>query len=254
MKPTSLLFILCAISHSYIFAQSKHFSFIEEGKTWTYEVSNPNSAPEYNANWTKTYQLDGDTLINSFHCAKVYATCTQPNWKYDRLYVGALFEDSGNTFFFWQKSQTPHLLYDFSCKKGDTVVIDNREIIIQEKLSTSYGVDSLDIFRWSYNGFDGYWSLWVEGVGCPYNDLLDYAYDSDPGGYQYKLLSCRIKGTEIFNYDTFQTEITSVTSPSSLSPTSPSLTPWYTLSGRCLPSLPTQKGIYIKDGRKVLIK
>ena len=28
----------------------------------------------------------------------------------------------------------------------------------------------------------------------------------------------------------------------------------YTLSGRRIPSLPTQKGIYIKDGRKVLIK
>ena len=32
------------------------------------------------------------------------------------------------------------------------------------------------------------------------------------------------------------------------------LTPWYTLSGRHLPALPTQKGIYIKDGRQVLIK
>ena len=28
----------------------------------------------------------------------------------------------------------------------------------------------------------------------------------------------------------------------------------FDLSGRRLPTLPTQKGIYIKDGRKVLIK
>ena len=43
---------------------------------------------------------------------------------------------------------------------------------------------------------------------------------------------------------------TSITSPSDKSVNSNFLD----LSGRCLPSLPTRKGIYIKDGRKVLIK
>ena len=187
--------------------------FIEEGKTWTYEVSNPNSSSEYYAEWTKTYQLDGDTLINSYRCTKVYATSTEPNWEYNKRYIGALFEDGGKVYIFWQKSQTPHLLYDFSCKEGDIVVIDNRELIIQEKLRISYGVNSLNIYLWSYKGFYGYQSLWVEGIGCPDNNLLDFAHDSDPGGYQHKLLSCSVKGTEIFNYDTFQKEIVSITSP-----------------------------------------
>ena len=40
-------------------------------------------------------------------------------------------------------------------------------------------------------------------------------------------------------------------STSRLQPSSPG---YFSLSGRHLPSLPTQKGIYIKDGRKVLIK
>jgi hypothetical protein len=40
-------------------------------------------------------------------------------------------------------------------------------------------------------------------------------------------------------------------STSRLQPSSPN---YFSLSGRSLPSLPTQKGIYIKDGRKVLIK
>ena len=52
----------------------------------------------------------------------------------------------------------------------------------------------------------------------------------------------------------FQAETTSITSPTLLRPNPSSLTSYYTLSGRRLPSLPTQKGIYIKDGRKVLIK
>ena len=45
-----------------------------------------------------------------------------------------------------------------------------------------------------------------------------------------------------------------ISSPTSLCNPSSSLTPYYTLSGRRIPSLPTQKGIYIKDGRKMMIK
>ena len=48
---------------------------------------------------------------------------------------------------------------------------------------------------------------------------------------------------------------TSITSPSDKSVNCKSEnSKWSALSGRCLPTLPTQKGIYIKDGRKVLIK
>ena len=48
---------------------------------------------------------------------------------------------------------------------------------------------------------------------------------------------------------------TSVTSPSDKSVNCKSEnSKWSALSGRRFPSLPTQKGIYIKDGRKVLIK
>ena len=48
---------------------------------------------------------------------------------------------------------------------------------------------------------------------------------------------------------------TSITSPSDQSVSRKSVnSKWSALSGRCLPSLPTRKGIYIKDGRKVLIK
>jgi len=48
---------------------------------------------------------------------------------------------------------------------------------------------------------------------------------------------------------------TSVTSPSDKSANCKSVNSnFLDLSGRCLPTLPTQKGIYIKDGKKVLIK
>jgi len=48
----------------------------------------------------------------------------------------------------------------------------------------------------------------------------------------------------------FITGIQDITSPSDKSVNSNFLD----LSGRRLPSLPTQKGIYIKDGRKVMVK
>jgi len=48
---------------------------------------------------------------------------------------------------------------------------------------------------------------------------------------------------------------TSITSPSNKSVNRKSVNRnFLDLSGRRFPSLPTRKGIYIKDGRKVLIK
>ena len=52
-----------------------------------------------------------------------------------------------------------------------------------------------------------------------------------------------------------QTGIQDITSPSDKSANRKSVNSnFLDLSGRHLPSLPTRKGIYIKDGRKVLIK
>ena len=47
---------------------------------------------------------------------------------------------------------------------------------------------------------------------------------------------------------------TSIAAPSTLNPPPSTLNSWYSLSGRPLTTPPTHKGIYIKDGKKVMVK
>ena len=53
---------------------------------------------------------------------------------------------------------------------------------------------------------------------------------------------------------TYQRPADGIASPTSPDSHPSSLTPWYTLSGRRITTTPTRPGLYIKDGRKVLIK
>lgn len=188
--------------------------FIEEGKTWIYEVSNPNSNPYYYEEWTETFQLTGDTLINSHNCKKLYHSRTGSKWQreLDQLYGGALFEEEGKVYIVYPKGQALQLLYDFSCKKGDSRVIGGYELEILEKLNVSYAGVPLHILIWSPKEMDQlqYNSILVEGIGSPDNDLILYYDNWLPDSYRYKLLSCNVNGTEIFNYDIFQEVYSSI--------------------------------------------
>jgi len=188
--------------------------FIEEGKTWIYEVCNPNSNPYYYEEWTETYQLTGDTLINSHNCKKLYHSRTGSKWQWelDQLYGGALFEEEGKVYIVYPKGQALQLLYDFSCKKGDSRVIGGYELEILDKLNVSYAGVPLHILIWSPKEMDQlqYNSILVEGIGSPDNDLIHYYDEWLPDSYRYKLLSCNVNGTEIFNYDIFQEVYSSI--------------------------------------------
>ena len=203
--------ILSLCSHA---QDSSSRPFIEEGKTWVYEVSNPNSNPYYYEEWTETFQLTGDTLINSHNCKKLYHSRTGSKWQpeLDLLYGGALFEDEGKVYIVYPKGQALQLLYDFSCKKGDSRVIGGYELEILEKLNVSYAGLPLHILIWSPKEMDQlqYNSILVEGIGSPDNDLIHYYDEWLPDSYRYKLLSCNVNGTEIFNYDIFQEVYSSI--------------------------------------------
>ncbi len=43
--------------------------FVQDGKVWVYDVSN------YIYDWEETFSLEGDTLIGTRNCLKLYYTC-----------------------------------------------------------------------------------------------------------------------------------------------------------------------------------
>ena len=177
--------------------------FIEEGKTWIYEVCNPQAYhANDNRNWTETYHLTGDTLINSHNCKKLHLSSDLQEGLVN-YYCGALFEDGSRVYFILPESQTPQLLYDFSCKKGDTFVIHGHEMVMKEQLDIPYEGTSLNVLKWSQKENDMQKSLWVEGIGSTTNNLIDYFYDWEERN-RYTLLSCSVNGTEIFANEEFQ--------------------------------------------------
>ena len=71
MKKTILLFLLCFVQTS-VFSQTIN-PFVQEGKVWTYEASN------FIYEWEETNSLEGDTVISSRKCLKLYYSCQHFN-------------------------------------------------------------------------------------------------------------------------------------------------------------------------------
>ena len=230
-------------------ASDSYRPFVEEGKVWNYEGSNPNHEPSSYVTWTESYQLDGDTVIDSYKCGKLYFSSTCPFSEYHRLYKGAVYEDGNKVYIFHSKSTAPRLLYDFSCKKEDHLMIGGYELLIDKDYFISNAAQTFHVFVWSPKEMNIYQSFMIEGIGCLDDDLINYYEGWLPGGYQRKLLSCSIKGFEIFNYNTFHKEVSTVSFPFEQNST-PTL---FDLSGRRL-SAPPAKGIYIENGQKRVAK
>lgn len=238
--------------------------FVEEGKVWV--VCRRIHVP---AIWDlvayrETFTIAGDTIIGDKVCKKMmYETEDRIEGTIGTEYLMALYEAGDKVFFFKRGSTEQSLLYDFGASEGDTLFVHdgNPEIVnsskFQEECRVSVlhkEVDNLIIdnisAREDYHLHSDIEHTWVKGIGSFYGPTINVLYVRSMDDEEQWLEECRV-GNEIL----YQDERTDgISSPTSLCNPSSSLTPWYTLSGHRLPSLPTQKGIYIKDGRKVLIK
>lgn len=235
--------------------------FVEDGKVWRYEGSNPNSAPEYYETWVRTYWLEGDTVIGNYRCHKLYLKNTYTHNKIERSYCGALFEDGAQVFHIWPNSETPYLLYDFSCKKGDDVTIWGTKLTISDRFNVQFNESSYVVLKWClsdevesiYKIFD---SICIDGVGDP-SGLIDFIDSWYPDSYRYKLLSCEVKGEVVFDYQSFQKTM-AVCQPfleTCDSPSSPHNGQYFDLTGRRIPdtqALGSRHGVFIKNGKKIL--
>ena len=135
--------------------------------------------------------------------------------------------------------------------KIDTITVNDTDFRRLEFFSKTIDGGTPGMLKTIEDGPDVWHEIWVEGVGSELNGIEDPVHEKPLNDKDYtRFVSCYENGRCIFTAKDFRTD--GVTFPASTATTQSS--PWYTLSGRHLPSLPTQKGIYIKDGRKVLIK
>ena len=209
MKTKLLFLLLSLVTVSPIEGQNVYTDYhplVENGKKWTYKVSNPDSSPGYFEDWNDIYYLDGDTIVGSVPCLQLFVTSNRSASSPIRNYLGAIYENQGKVYFFISGSRTPELLYDFSSVESQTVKIGNTQLLINKIMLIPYGTTFLKVFDWSPLEMNTFHGMWVEGIGSTI-DLMNETPIWYDGCLNKELVSCECSGEELFNYATFETSL-----------------------------------------------
>ena len=179
--------------------------FVQDGKVWTYEASN------FIYDWEETFSLEGDTLISSRKCLKLYYTCQF--YHQEHLYKGAMFEEEGKVYFFASGSTTPVLLYDFSYEPGTIIKVGEFELRINETRLVKYHGEYLKVIDYCILGDEYYPFKGIEGIGFLGGGLtcLIDGYTPVNTGGESSLKTCTVKGEVVFDLQDFYTSAQIVT-------------------------------------------
>ena len=235
-KIYALLFLLLSLTGARVNAttqEGEHVPFLEEGKVWKFLYHNPNGNA-YDVSLT----VKGDTVIGENTYKKIVDMATG---SCDFV----MREDESRVYCKYPK-RNEYIVYDFGLNVGDSFVSQNAN-------ATVFAVDTIVVNGHAFRALDvrneddnmrPNW--WVEGIGC-----MNYLTSSFPlpGGY-FTFLQCQLDEEILFSQTEFRTlGVPSVTIENHES----SASTIFDLQGRRLTGQPT-KGVYIQDGRKVLVK
>lgn len=255
-----ILFLIGALmAYSSVKAQTI-LPFVQDGKVWIYEGRDYNEGV-----WEEIFSLEGDTVIDSRPCVKLYITYTWPSPPYpphDHEYHGAMYEDGGKVYVIARDSTTPVLLYDFSSEPGTVVKVGDFEVKINEKKLVKYRGEYLKVIYYGY--YNDLWQKfcdddgldWIEGVGVHWGaaNLTCFMDGYGPwfvGGIRH-IKSCTVNGEVVFDADEYfkTSQIVTVIGKPSVQPSDRAKN-LYDLQGRRIPAK-HQRGVYIEDGKKIL--
>lgn len=255
-------------------ANLEYHPFAEEGKVWEAQVGGIKENVYGN-------QIDGESLINGERWMKVYNYIYAPD--FGRSYYAAIRDVGKKVYAIAKGSKRPRLLYDFSLKKGDVVRCgiegnafsclldkDERPDTLQGFPFVAYlRVENIDTIeargllhrRFTLTMLDAYMEyirsedgvfigniVWIEGVGSGAGPFSPWMPLPPQRGL---LQSCMRDKVALFAYPDFY-EAKETSGIRSTHPTPNTLVESYDLQGR-IAQRPT-KGIYIQDGRKVVVK
>ncbi len=188
------------------FIKGNDLPLVEEGKVWSYKRSRLIAPTDVQAEWNEIYSLEGDTVIDSRRCMKLYVTSDNPSESHDHSYLGAMYEEGECVYYIASGSTTHSLLYDFSCEPGNIVKVNQFELAINERKIVKYRGKYLTVIDWSpiEEGEETFYhNIWIEGIGSPLDLLNDTPiwYDGCP----YKeLVTCKLNGQVIYDKNDFE--------------------------------------------------
>ena len=218
-----------------------HDPIAADGKEWTFKTLD--ASPLEIRMW-----IDGDTIVDNRACKKIYKH-TRVSDGQETLEVGFCWQDDKQ---YWQNDR---LLFDFGIDRYDyffgvdnnseyasfRYVVESGDTILCDGLTRRYVIVSKEIDDDFPSPEDT--DIWVEGIGSLKTGVFDYNMLAE--GKEVELLTCTYNG--VFLYKNDNTSIKNL-------PHTPEIndTPYYDLQGR--PVANPTRGIYIKDGRKVILK
>ena len=254
-----LFYILLFIVSTRVCAQSESpCHMLEEGKSWIYEYhhyeytdieGNPYTEEYYPVRYT----LIGDTVIDSKSYYKMYREDNNV-----KSYYAAYREEGLKVYVIYPSVNEEWLIIDF--ENEGLYPPDGNGVEKYAKLKDHIDyveVDGIQYRRHTYyeNEEDKKRAIGVEGVGFFFYGLgfpsilgpvLDCMCDYEVFDF------CEVNGKNIFGYYDFLKEGVT-TSVSSIGDKSDSADHIYDLQGRRLSATP-QKGVYIQNGKKKLVK
>lgn len=267
----SVLFAICTLAQAQT-SQLEYRPFAVGEKVWETQIG-PIKENLY------CYQIDGDTILNGETWKKVYSYVAWPQFNYNYF---AAVRDVGNKVYAIAKgSSKPRLLYNFDLKVGNTVKCGiegaNFGCLLDagEKPDTLFGfpfknslrVEKIDTINSSYTGMeyrrftlklvdkydvrvDGIDDIvWIEGIGSGAGVFSPWQPLPRKGGF---IQRCFVGDTYIFGQPLYYEEEdpSVVGSPQAAKKKSSAI---YDMDGRQLSQTP-QKGLYIRNGKKVAVK
>ena len=236
-----LIIALLAICPIRMIGQTTYLPVLSEGKSWLVELISDDSESV-----TSILQVSGDTIVNDRVCKKISITKTG---EYQPEKFAIACEQDGKV---WNVVDgTFNLLFDMGWENKDHAsdlgIVRKVDVITvngtsRKRLMIDSGVDG---------DYMGYLYYVVEGVGLSTDYFID-ALGIGSGVQRYRMLSCRENGEEIFTADDFKQKtsgITEITADNA----DPAKAEMYDLQGHKV-AQPAQPGIYIHQGKKVVVK
>lgn len=232
--------------------------------------------------------FEGDTVIADKQCKLWVQSYRAPVTNKELRYTLPVFEEGKKVYFFYNGETEPLLAYDFGADVGDSVVIALPDAILyesymniwkwsKEDYMTSY-TDTIVIHSKAEATVGGRiqkvkyfytsrrsiskdfvrFNYFMEGIGTHYCPIFNYPLFGL--STQNPWLLCCFIGDEVLYEDEERASYWDITIPNAIRDLPAPMVKGKSLNGKCFDlsgrrlAAPPAKGIYIKDGKKVVME
>ena len=251
MKCISLFVFLCISLMGY--AKKEYLPMLKDGRQWNLVDVYQKGIGEYH------YRIDGTEAVDGKECFLTYAS------GYEIQEHGCtISKGSGGPYYLSEKDGKINYMFGEISRDVIDLTLDTGTSIPGKVMVLS--IDTIPVFGIPYRcirfGIWNYWGeplYWIEGIGStwngPFGDRFDSGHEIPGSYYGTRLLSVFDGDKCIFDIDEFNKSrlATRVKECNDSPQPYESSSAIFDLQGRRLTQKPA-KGVYIQDGKKVVVK